>query len=491
MKLLPGLAVLIAVGILYVIAFRKAQRSKYAAAIGLILICGLFLRVYLSLDFCLHDWDERYHALVAKNMIHHPLKPTLYDNPVLPYDYRNWSENHIWLHKQPLPLWFMAASMFLFGVNEIALRLPSILLSTLAIWLTYLIGRRLFSKKIALLAAFLHSTGGMIIELTSGRIATDHIDVFFLFFVELAVYFAVLSIEQKGWLLDILTGVAMGLAILCKWLPALIVVALWMIMHVKPLHASLLARLMTVLFATALIVLPWQVYIHARYPAEAVWESLFNYRHITETLEGHAGPFYYHFNILRLVYGEIIYIPLLWLLVKLAKKIRSRKRLFLATWIAVPLIFFSFVKTKMQAYTVFAAPALFLLIAYFFYYVKRTAKKWRPKWLPAVCLFLLVAQPLRYSADRLRFFRAYERKPEWATAIKQLKNKLPANSVIFNHPRPIEVMFYTNSIAYRRLPSREELDLVKQKGYTVAIVDLNGLPPSLKNDKDVLLLKEK
>jgi len=41
------------------------------------------------------------------------------------------------------------------------------------------------------------------------------------------------------------------------------------------------------------------------------------------------------------------------------------------------------------------------------------------------------------------------------------------------------------------LPSREELDLVKQKGYTVAIVDLNGLPPSLKNDKDVLLLKEK
>ncbi len=38
----------------------------------------------------LHDWDERYHALVAKNMIEQPFKPMLYKNPVLPYDYKDW-----------------------------------------------------------------------------------------------------------------------------------------------------------------------------------------------------------------------------------------------------------------------------------------------------------------------------------------------------------------------------------------------------------------
>lgn len=79
--------------------------------------------------------------------MNHPLKPTLYDNPILPYDYRNWVGNHVWVHKQPLPLWIMSASMWLFGVNEIALRLPSIILTTIGIWLSFIIGRYFFNKK--------------------------------------------------------------------------------------------------------------------------------------------------------------------------------------------------------------------------------------------------------------------------------------------------------------------------------------------------------
>jgi 4-amino-4-deoxy-L-arabinose transferase-like glycosyltransferase len=112
----------------YYFSWKYWSEEKFRLAVLLLVICGLAIRIYISTDLFLHTWDERYHALVAKHLIQHPFRPTLYDNPVLPYDYRNWTANHIWLHKQPLPLWTMAASLSLFGVHEIALRLPSSLL---------------------------------------------------------------------------------------------------------------------------------------------------------------------------------------------------------------------------------------------------------------------------------------------------------------------------------------------------------------------------
>jgi len=53
-----------------------------------------------------------------------------------------------------------------FGVNEIAMRIPSIILSTIAIFLTFYIGKFLFSERTGLLAAFFHSTNGFLIEIT-------------------------------------------------------------------------------------------------------------------------------------------------------------------------------------------------------------------------------------------------------------------------------------------------------------------------------------
>ena len=54
------------------------------------------------LDPFLNLWDERFHALVAKNLMNHPLMPTLYDDPVVSMAYDRWDRATIWLHKQPL-----------------------------------------------------------------------------------------------------------------------------------------------------------------------------------------------------------------------------------------------------------------------------------------------------------------------------------------------------------------------------------------------------
>ena len=73
------------------------------------------------------------------------------------------------------------------------------------------------------LAAFFYSINGLIIELAAGRVATDHADTFFLFFVELAVFLTICFVQKKKTVYNLMAGVAIGAAVLSKWLPALIV----------------------------------------------------------------------------------------------------------------------------------------------------------------------------------------------------------------------------------------------------------------------------
>jgi 4-amino-4-deoxy-L-arabinose transferase-like glycosyltransferase len=114
-----GIIILVLAAILYLIAFYYSKHDKIKSAVLLVVLAGFIIRCFVASDPYLHPWDERYHALVAKNIISEPLKPTLYEDPVLPYNYKQWHKNHIWVHKQPMPLWMMAASMNVFGVNEL------------------------------------------------------------------------------------------------------------------------------------------------------------------------------------------------------------------------------------------------------------------------------------------------------------------------------------------------------------------------------------
>lgn len=443
-------------------------------ALTMLMLGGFVLRCYTALDLYIHPWDERYHALVAKNLMSHPLRPTLYDKAILPYDYKDWGQNHIWLHKQPLALWVISASMYLFGINEIALRLPSILLTTIGIGLTFSIGKQLFSNRVGYVAAFLFAIHGNIIELAAGRVTTDHIDIFFLFFILLGVWLALKYAHTKHVIYNILCGLAIGLAILSKWLPALIVLPIWLLLVVQSSRfkiKEIIIQFLLLCLITAIIFLPWQIFIYHQYPQEARWESLYNFRHITETIEGHTGGFLYYIDKVRIVYGELIYLPLIWLLWYTLKNIKNKKWLILTVWIFIPLIFFSFVKTKLQGYILITAPALFITTAYFWTYLNRYRNKLKPRFLVLVVLFLLIAFPIRYSIERIKPFEKIERYPAWVKNIKALHTT--SNTIVFNTDRHIEIMFYTDAIAYPQLPSIELLENLIKNGYEIIIID-NG-----------------
>lgn len=454
------------------------------------MVCGLALRIYTSSDFFLHSWDERYHALVAKNLINHPLTPTLYDNPVLPYDYKNWVGNHIWVHKQPLPLWTMAASMWLFGVNEIALRLPSIILTTIGIWLSFIIGSYFINKKVGYLTAFFFSINGLIIELSGGRVATDHIDIFFLFFIELAIVFSILFAQKKKPVFNLLSGVSIGAAILSKWLPALIVVPIWLLIVMdtgKFRPKEIFFHFIILLISCTLIFLPWQLYIFSAFPLEANWEASFNFKHITEVLEERTGPFYYFLDKIRINYGELIYLPLIWFLWKTLKNLKNKKQIAVLIWVLIPLLFFSITKTKMQAYLLFISPALFLMTSDFFFMLNEYKKTHKLKWFYYLILILLIALPIRYMIERVKPFEQNNRNPNWAIELRKLNDKKIANGVLFNYDKPIEAMFYTNIISYPHIPdSIQIIDLIAD-GYTVIINDNGSLPNGIKTMKGITI----
>jgi hypothetical protein len=489
--------------------------------------------MYAGSDLFLHTWDERYHALVAKHLALHPLVPTLYDHPLLPYDYRDWRANHVWLHKPPLALWLMAASMRLLGTDEIAMRLPSLLLSALGVFLTWVIGAHLCGRRVGLLAAAFQATNGYLLQLPGGRVAVDHVDNALLFFVELAIFLAVLQARSRrhwwAWLPAI--GAATGLAVLAKWLPGLLPIPVWMAMtHAAPPSSGapldggasgadrrqrradwgrLLGGLAVIAAVCMAVVLPWQLYIRHAFPLEARWESAYNLKHLLVPIEGLGGSPLYHLLHMPRFFGELIYLPVAWFLVQLVQLLRrSRAGPLqrpadplppLAAWLLLPYVAFSFAATKLGGYVMVAAPALFIVEASFWFWLwdRRPARQpdRRRRALAATLtwgvLILLPLLPLRYTVERLKIRPSYDRNPPWVRALRELPARLgPGPVVLFHLDRPLEAMFYTPYTAYEGLPSPLEIRRLTGAGYRVVVLDAAAAPPSLSGVPGVELRRE-
>ncbi len=476
----------------YFFSWRFWVKDNYKIAVFLLLVCGFALRLFASGDAYLHEWDEKYHAVVAKNMIEHPLTPVLYKDPALPYDYKDWAANHIWVHKQPLPLWTMSASMALFGINELALRIPSIILTTIGIWLTFFIGSFFFNKKVGFIAAFLFSANGRLIEQTAGRVATDHIDVFFLFFIALAIYFGIKFVQKEKSIYNVAVGICIGAAVLSKWLPALIVFPVWILIVIdsgkfKP--RQIVFQLFLIAITCIVIFLPWQLYIYSAFPLEANWEAAYNLRHITEELGGQKSTVFSFTEWIHTNYGDLIYLPLAWFTFKIVKDRYDFKRLAIFAWFLIPFLFFSFAKTRMQGYLVFVSPALFLMTADFWMMLSVYKINHKFKWIFNVLMILLIVLPLRYAIERVKPMENRRRESAWITELKNLNERKIKKGILLNYDRPIDAMFYTNMVAYTWIPEKKVILDLMDKGYTIIIKNDGNVSDSIRMIKGVSIEK--
>ena len=458
---------------------------------------ALFLRIEISLNPYLHEWDEQYHALVAKNMIQYPLHPVLIDPPLLEYNYKVWLDNHIWLEKPPMPLWLMALGIKLFGNFPISVRIFSIIFSTLAVYLTFSIGKKLFNEKIGIIACFLHAIHGLILELCGGRISSDHVEILFIFFFELTVLLSIITYQNKNWkLYAILTGLSMGICFLCKWFPAyfsiiLIIYIIFFFDKNKTFKTKALILLLIVTFQF-LVVLPWLIHIYSYYPEETKWiisKYLFAY---TDTLEEHQAPFYFYFHHILILFGELSFIPILlsFYFVFKNKKI-NHKLLFLFIWWFLPMLIFSFAATKRSTYMMMFAPALFIYIAYYYQYFMIVRNHKKIKWLAKMMIIFFPLLALRYSFERLKPF---EKNEEILIEERKIINldkiiEMKPQTVIFNYPSPIKAMFYHDILAYKKLPTMQGLIHLYKEKWNIYIYTNNDLPEAYKNINFVHYLK--
>ncbi len=259
----------------------------------------------------LHSPDECCHALVAKNLLKHPLTPTLIDTPYLPTFAFDWGANHVWLHKPILGLWQIAGSYWLFGVSTWALRFPSVILSTLAVGLTYLIGKELLSRQAGLIAATIQAFSPFLMRLIHGYQFSDAVDVSLLFWTEFAIYFLVQALRTGKWWDICLAGFGQGCAFLSKSYLGLIVTGLVVTAWVAPAlgmakRADTRIRGRHILGLTSvflLTILPWTLWTATQFPVEFQHEHLYIWFHLTADIENWGAPW----HKVILVYGPVLY----------------------------------------------------------------------------------------------------------------------------------------------------------------------------------------
>ncbi|HEU4471950.1 MAG TPA: glycosyltransferase family 39 protein [Flavisolibacter sp.] len=484
--------------------------GRSRAGLCLLLLGAFLLRLFMiSLDPFLHELDERYHALVARNMMEDPFRPVLQLRPVLPYDYRSWCCNYTWLHKQPLFLWNMSLSIWLFGANEIALRLPSALMGTAMVYFVFSMAKMVFAEaRISVFAAVLFALCWYQLELTTGLLTADHNDVAFGFYVTASLWALCCYHKRKsyGWALAI--GLLAGCAILCKWLTGGIVYGAWVLLLVAgragERHRKGWWHLLTALLLTTAVFLPWQLYIHYRFPLESSWEQNYNTRHVTEVLEGlPARSQLYYIGQLGRHYSWVL-VP--FLVAGLADSFQQKGdrqlKLALGAVFLVCYLFFSLVpKTKMPSFTFLVAPVGFIAIGRGMAMLYDLAMRWWKGRPLSVYLLLLPMGLFSLSPLQLARERAVEHPGRKArlhnTAVyKSLSDSLAKPDVIVINCKSFEnvdLMFYKGINAYHWYPSEKELEEVIGKGYKVYAFQSHGsqvLPDYVTANPGVVIIRK-
>lgn len=489
-------------------------RDKKQLAVILLMGTALLLRlVMIFLDPYIHEWDERFHALVAKSMMDTPFRPLLFPRHIMAYDMENWAYTHIWVHKQPVFLWQMALSMKIFGVSPWAVRLPSAILGAIMVWLTYDMARKWIRiDAVAFMAAFITAFAYYALELISGWRSLEHNDLIFTFYMT-CTFWAFTRYVHAGYALRwaVWIGIFAGLAILNKWLTGLLIFGGWGLYLLQSVYKKDLqkyAHLGLSVLITCVVFMPWQLYIRSAFPEATAIAYKHNRMHMTGTL-GHPGTELFHFEFLPVAYHTVLLIFLaigIWRIFYSQHDDRKLTVSFLSMTAVLFLFFSLFVATKMPAFVYPASSILIILMAFGLYITaKGLFDYWQllPRYRNEILFILIILtgyislKPHMIIQQRAETNAARNNKIHNARIFQSLDDEMLKERVVLN-TRPyenIELMFYKDALAYHWYPEARVLDSLQALGHKFAAFqysnDPQQLPDYIANDPEVLVLKEK
>ncbi|MDO9511821.1 MAG: glycosyltransferase family 39 protein [Bacteroidales bacterium] len=451
----------------------------------------------------LQMWDEQFHALVARNMISDPFTPRLFPHEPIYSNHNDWAYTYIWLHKQPFFLWIMGLSVWAFGTNYLAVRLPSILLHALLSLITMRTGKLLFDQKTGALAAVFISVAQFPLELLSGTYATDHNDFFFLFLISASIWAFVEYRFYNKTRFILLSGMFIGFAVLTKWLTGLLLFSGWglmlLIFHDERRSLEKWKDIVIAALIATVIFLPWQLYTLLAFPIESNYEFAYNTRHFFEVIEKHGGDLWYHYNAIFMLYGKPDLIPVFAIASMILMLFTSKDRkvsMVLFVMVFVIYLFYTIAKTKMLAFCLPVAMIVFISFAnsmlFVFHLIQRKIKFGK---YPAFLLLLIAVVGLSYiflninliidnnrddNPDEVLWRKTKQAKQQYI--IDNLDVLSEEKSLIFcdwpwGH---IALMFYTGNEAHTFIPQEWELMNMGRSGQKVIVISRNKRPDNAK-----------
>ena len=317
---------------------------------ALLVLVFLTLAVYLGSAWnpALLDDADAGHAVVAREILERSDWVTFYMNGIR------------YLEKAPLLFWLTAISYHVFGLNEVATRLPLVLAVLGLVLVCYAFGRRLGGERTALYSGLVLASSFGLYLFTRILIA----DVLLAFFIAASLYCFWRSLETPQFSWGFWAAVA-G-AVLSKGLVGMIfplcTVGLY-VLATRRWSAILRLRHLGGLLLLFGLAAPWHLLASVR-TENFAWFYFVN-EHFLRYL-GKRYPVDYDKVPLVLFWG----LNLVWLFpwsvffpLALGRdsKTQGNPRLLLWIWAGVVLVFFSF-STRQEYYTMPAYPALALLI---------------------------------------------------------------------------------------------------------------------------------
>ena len=310
--------------------------------------------------------DEPRYAWIARDMAESGdwVTPRLYGRP--------------WFEKPPLFYWMAGISFKLFGVSEVAARLPSALcalLATLALaWLAW----RVYGEETArLLLLLLPTSVGMIGFSHAAATDMPFSAMLTIAMVCAAVIFGFTRNEHTPilphtpWLALVLFGVFLGLAVLAKGPAAIVLtgggVFFWALFTkgwrdvFRLVHPVAIAAFCVTAF-------PWYILCARRNPdffRVFIIEHNFK-RYLTPEFQ-HIQPFWYYVPVILVAFvpwtGALLWAGLVGGKRLLAQTRLAEPSLFLLTWAGFCFLFFSASRSKLPGYVLPAFPAVALLLS--------------------------------------------------------------------------------------------------------------------------------
>lgn len=462
--------------------YKKGSKTINIYAGGLFLFSAIYMFYNL---WCgsLYAWDEGWYGEVAREVI---------------VEGKGWLTLHYnyqpWFQKPPLYIWMIAIAYKFFGVNEFAVRIWSTIFGFSSIILVYFLSKKLFlSERVAFFSSLI--LVGFTQFVKQSRMGM--MDAPLTFFILLGIYFFWIGRKREWYLLyvGIITGIAFMLKSFAAFqLPIIVIVFAFATREWEQLMNR---KLFFGFFVGFFICLPWHIYEYIKWGSAFVNDYFIHQilRRTFEGLDGNKGSALYYFKILitkNIPLGAISFFTIPYIFYSLhLEKDRERKAAFILilTSIAVILLLFSVVTTKLPWYIVPVYPFLSISIAASLDQIINRTIHNKNKLIIIVFTILIIIPIARFVFDKKKNLDYSPELKKISLSAKKQSNK-PELLHFYGIPESPIILFYSERMV--QMDSREELLKIASdvNPFLCLMSKKDGFFEELKRNSRVTVLKE-